>query len=70
MNEQQPKYGAYRLEIDGDWELLELSGFGRQYVQVYSFLYAFEYSIKQEHPNDRTLRAFNKFPVGWWLEYS
>ena len=27
----------YRLELDGDWGLWELSEFGRQYVQAYSF---------------------------------
>ena len=67
MDEQQPKRGEHRLQIDGDWELLELSGFGRHYVQVYSFLYAFEYGIKQEYPNDRTLHAFEALPwAGGW----
>ena len=67
MDEQQPKRGEYRLQIDREWELFELSGFGRQYVQIYSFLYAFEYGIKQEYPNHRALHAFEAFPwAGGW----
>ena len=67
MDKQQPECGKYRLEIDGDWELMELSGFGRQYVQVYSFLYAFEYGMKQEPPDHRMFHAFKAFPwIGGW----
>lgn len=58
--------GNYRLEMDREWGLLELSGFGRQYVQVYSLLYALQFGA-QEGPDDGTLRAFGAFPwTGGW----
>ena len=34
--------GSYRLRVYGGWGLLELSDFGRQYVQVYSLIHALE----------------------------
>ena len=33
----EPVAGKTRLSLDGEWSLLDLSSFGRQYVQVYSF---------------------------------
>ena len=69
----EPVAGKTRLSLDGDWGLLELSGFGRQYVQVYSFLYAIEYGAPPEDLDDdpfgfnRVLRAFRVFPwAGGW----
>ena len=62
-----PVAGRHRLEMGGEWGLLELSGFGRQYVQVYSFLYALESATDNEELNEATARAFRAFPwAGGW----
>lgn len=70
MTKRELTVGDHRLEIDGEWGLLELSGFGRQYVQVYSMLYALQCGAEgedEEEPDDRTLRAFGAFPwTGGW----
>ena len=58
MTTRELTVGGHRLEIDGEWGLLELSGFGRQYVQVYSMLYALQCGAEgedEEEPDDRTL---------------
>ena len=57
----------YRLDMDHEWELLELSSFGRQYVQVYSLLYALHFGADSEDPYERTARAFRMYPwAGGW----
>ena len=67
MAKREPVVGDHRLEIDGEWGLLELSGFGRQYVQVYSILYALHFGADEEDPEDRTSHAFGAFPwTGGW----
>ena len=38
--------GRYSLKVDGGWGLLELANFGKQYVQVYSFLHALDAEAK------------------------
>lgn len=57
----------YRLEMDGPWELLDLSYFGRQYVQVYSLLYVLHVSADLDEFDDRVHHTFNAFPWrgGW-----
>ena len=59
--------GRHRLNMDGKWDLLELSSFGRQYVQVYSILYALHFGADKDDPDDRTHHAFGAFPWrgGW-----
>ena len=53
--------------MDGEWGLLELSGFGRQYVQVYSMMYALRFGAAEEDPDERTVHAFGAFPwIGGW----
>jgi hypothetical protein len=60
--------GDRRLQLDGEWGLQDLSGFGREYVQTYSFLYAL---AKAEDPDEeldeRIQRAFAAYPWrgGW-----
>ena len=60
---------SYRLEVDGDWELLELSDFGRQYVQVYSLIHALHAAGERGGGalEDWITRAFRVFPWrgGW-----
>ena len=58
--------GEYPLQVDGGWGLLELSDFGRQYVQVYSLMHvlgATEGGAREE----RIRWAFHAFPWrgGW-----
>ena len=57
--------GTYRLALDGEWGLLDLSGFGRQYVQSYSFFYALRFEESDEI--GRVANAFAAFPWrgGW-----
>ena len=69
----EPVASKTRLSLDGEWSLLELSSFGRQYVQVYSFLYAIQHGAPPEDLDDgpfgfnRVLRAFEVFPwAGGW----
>lgn len=38
--------GRYSLKVDGGWGLLELANFGKQYVQLYSFLHALDAEAK------------------------
>ena len=67
MAKRQPTRGRHRLGMDGEWGLLELSGFGRQYVQVYSILYALQFGADRNNLDDRTLHAFRAFPwTGGW----
>ena len=64
----EPVASKTRLSLDGEWSLLDLSSFGRQYVQVYSFLYAIKHGAPPEDLDDdpfgfnRVLRAFEVFP--------
>ena len=67
MTQEEPAIDRHRIEVDGEWDLLEFSNFGRQYVQVYSILYAFHFGANQDNPDDRTLHAFRAFPwKGGW----
>lgn len=72
MLEHPPGVGTYRLHMDGDWGLFELSQFRRQYVQLYSFLYVLTYAPdpaqESPSPHDYTVSyAFRAFPWrgGW-----
>ena len=66
MANGQPEVGRHRLVMDGEWDLLELSGFGRQYVQVYSILYALQFRADQDDPYKK-IHAFTVFPwTGGW----
>ena len=60
--------GSYGLRVDGGWGLLELSEFGRQYVQVYSVIHALAAEAEErgalENRLRRTLRAF-PWRGGW-----
>ena len=68
----EPVASKMRLTLGGKWSLLDLSSFGRQYVQVYSFLYAIEHGATEDLDDDpfglnRFLRAFEVFPwAGGW----
>ena len=58
----------YRLDMDGEWGLLELSGFGRQYVQVYSFYHVLTAAERGHELSLARLRwALHAFPWrgGW-----
>ena len=67
MAQEPMLLGSHRLEMDGDWGLLELSGFGRQYVQLYSFLYVLESTGAEPEPDEATLHPFRAFPwAGGW----
>lgn len=67
MENEEPEVNNHRLEMDGEWGLLELSGFGRQYLQVYSMLYALRFGADVEGADDRTVHAFRAFPwIGGW----
>lgn len=61
-----PKLGTRRLPLDGAWSLLELSGFGRQYVQSYSFFHAIRFGADGEMEG-MVEYAFRGFPWrgGW-----
>ena len=72
MYELQPAYGVHEIGMDGEWELLDFSGFGRQYVQVYSFMYAMNVAFPgnvfiEESVLDEVSLAFRRFPWrgGW-----
>ena len=55
------------MEMDGPWELLDLSYFSRPYVQVYSLLYACHVSTQPEDSDAQIHYAFNAFPwKGGW----
>ena len=54
MAKREPTVGRHQLDMDGEWGLLELSGFGRQYVQVYSMMYALHFGAEEEEPEERT----------------
>lgn len=60
--------GAYGLQVDGGWGLLELSEFGRQYVQVYSLIHALAAEAEErgalQNRLQWTLRAF-PWRGGW-----
>lgn len=40
--------GRHRLQLDGDWSLIDLSTFGRQYTQIY---------VRPTQPVDATMAA-------------
>jgi hypothetical protein len=65
-----PSHRQYkRLELDGDWGLLEFSGFGKHYVQLYAFFYGVRElsSDGAAGGDERVLRAFASFPwKGGW----
>ena len=64
---EHPDKGVHRLRMDGEWDLLDFSRFGRVYVHVYSFLYAVNFGIDEKAPDPRTIRAFEKYPwKGGW----
>ena len=66
MPSGQPEVGRHRLAMDGEWDLLELSGFGRQYVQVYSLIYTLQFRANQDDSSER-VHAFSVFPwTGGW----
>ena len=68
MATHQADVGIHRLEMDGEWGLVELSGFGRQYVQVYSILYALQFGADDEVSGRHyTLGRLERFPgpVAW-----
>ena len=57
--------GGTKLYMDGEWDLMILSGFGRQYDQVYSLFYVIDH--RSDLSGDRAVKAFRKFPwVGGW----
>ena len=62
MAKQQPTRGKHRLRMDGEWDLLELSGFGRQYVQVYSILYAFQFGADRTTQTTEHFMRLGRFP--------
>ena len=67
----EPVPSKTRLSLDGEWSLLDLSSFGRQYVQVYSFSYAIEHGVPKDLEDDpfgfKRVRAFEVFPwAGGW----
>ena len=63
--------GRHPLKVDGDWGLLELANFGREYVQVYSFLHALNAesqeleaeAVGEPAPGPRTLSATDALPA-------
>jgi hypothetical protein len=60
--------GDRKLQLDGEWGLLDFSAFGRQYVQSYSFLYALTLEEENEEDTDeRVEHAFMAYPWrgGW-----
>ena len=63
--------GKHRLHLDGEWGLMDFSGFGRHYVQVYAVLYALQIPAprdqEEDEEDDRAVRAFRAFPWrgGW-----
>ena len=61
-----PDVGRYSLELDGDWDLQDLSVF-RQYLHVYSVMYALQVGPYQDESRTRTFHAFEAFPwKGGW----
>lgn len=74
QNMAEPVVGTRTLSLDGEWSLLELSGFGRQYIQAYCFLYALSFnghpaddSFPDDPDTERVAAAFRMFPwKGGW----
>ena len=61
-----PDVGRYSLKLDGDWDLQDLSVF-RQYLHVYSVMYALQVGSSQDESRTRTFHAFEAFPwKGGW----
>ena len=63
-----PPPALYRLELDGEWGLLEFSGFGRQYVQSYALYHLLIAAERGDETSWHELRwALNAFPWrgGW-----
>lgn len=59
----------HRISLDGEWGLLEFSGFGRQYLQTYAAIYALaNLPAEDEIPADERVEyAFRAFPwKGGW----
>src|SRR3989304_2277414 len=68
--EERPVTGTRRLRPDGDWGLLELSDFGRRYLQAYSLFYSLQFGYSVESPTFRVeglRRVYRAFPWrgGW-----
>ena len=60
--------GSRTLKVDGGWEFLELSNFGRQYVHIYSLIHALKAAAGTSGDHEKRLRwAFRAFPWrgGW-----
>lgn len=53
----QPGVGIHQLEMDGEWGLADLSGFGRQYNHLYAVLYSLLFYIADLSDVDE--------PSGW-----
>ena len=61
-----PDVGKYSLKLGGDWDLQDLSVF-RQYLHVYSVMYALQVGPYQDESRTRTFHAFEAFPwKGGW----
>ena len=61
-----PEAGTYSLELGGDWALDDLSVF-RQYLNVYSVIYALQVGVHLDESQSRIVRAFEVFPwKGGW----
>ena len=61
-----PEVGRYSLELGGDWDLQDLSVF-RQYLHVYSVMYALQVSSYRDESRTRTSLAFEAYPwKGGW----
>jgi hypothetical protein len=71
----------YRLEMDHDWSLVEISSFGRQYTQLYSLFYSLRYRARVQEAvveddedegfdfdDDRARRVYRTYP--WRGGYS
>ena len=43
----EPILGGHQLEMDGDWALTDLSGFGRQYSHLYVVLYSLQFHVPE-----------------------
>ena len=69
LSDEPPR--PYILTVDGSWELLELSSFGRQYVEVYSVIYALQ-AVRPVDPTEDQFRwALRAFPwKGGWSSVS
>ena len=65
-----PPPEPYRLHMDGEWDIPLLVRFGREYMQVYSFLYVLESAARgNEFQKARLRLALHAYPWkgGWRL---